>query len=62
MHDIDVDGDFDAGISDDAFKAAMARFEATRLQDVPKNLRKNYLASRAEIQKEMDSVVVGGVH
>jgi len=62
MHDIDVDGDSGTGISDDAFEAAMARFEATRLKDVPKNLRKNYLASRAEIQKEMDSVVVGGVH
>jgi hypothetical protein len=62
MKEIDVDMSRDDGLADDAFEAAMAKFEATRLHDVPKNLRERYMASRAEIQREIDGVVIGGVH
>jgi len=40
----------------------MKKFEATRLRDVPKELRSRYEASLAKTKSEIDGVVIGGVH
>jgi len=61
MEDLKVRDD-SSGLDDVAFEAAMKKFEATRLRDVPKELRSRYEASLAKTKSEIDGVVIGGVH
>ena len=56
MVDLNVDVQSEAGLSDAAFEAAMKTFEATKMRDVPKELRAKYKESSAQIQREIENV------
>jgi len=61
MNDLDVDVDAQ-GLDDEAFERAMKKFQATRLRDVPKELRSRYDSAMSSTQREIDGVVIGGKH
>ena len=56
MVDLNVDVQSEAGLSDAAFEAAMKTFEATKMRDVPKELRAKYKESSAQVQREIENV------
>lgn len=56
MVDLNVDVQSEGGLSDAAFEAAMKTFEATKIRDVPKELRAKYKESSAQIQRQIENV------
>jgi len=56
MVDLNVDVQSEGGLSDAAFEAAMKTFEATKMRDVPKELRAKYKESSAQIQRQIENV------